>query len=100
MKKLIRVCQLNKCLDQNVRFQGLRSQIKRSLLFVNEHLSSKRNEENGHVGQTLIIFFVLLVMLSCKERIIKPNIEHIRVSMPVIRFEKDIFEANFDKIAD
>ena len=41
------------CLDQNVRFQGLRSQIKWSLLFVNEHLSGNRNAENGHSGQTV-----------------------------------------------
>ena len=49
-----RVCLLSQCLVQNVRFQGLRSQIKRSLLFVNEHLSGKRNAENGHSGQTLL----------------------------------------------
>jgi len=56
-------------LVQNVRFQGLRSQIKRSLLFVNEHLSGKRNAENGRCGQTrmnkLIIIFIVL-SFSCK----------------------------------
>ena len=50
-------------MDQKVRFQGLRSYKKRSLLFVNEHFYSKRNAEDRHYGQTLVISEEIIVRI-------------------------------------
>ena len=55
-------------MDQNVRFQGLRSYKKRSLLFVNEHFYSKRNAENGHYGQTLIKIYLIHIKFNTMEK--------------------------------
>ena len=43
-----------KCLDQKIRYQGLRSPKMRSLLVVNEQFEDEHNEDSGLYGQTLI----------------------------------------------
>ena len=52
--KVISACKKTQCLIRKRQVQGLRSQKKRSLLFVNEHFSDKRNEEIGVFLLTLI----------------------------------------------
>ena len=51
---LINACKKTLCLIRKRQVRGLRSQKKRSLLFVNEHFSDKRNEEIGVFLQTQI----------------------------------------------
>ena len=44
---------------QKVCYQGLRSSKNVSLHLVNDHFESKRNEDSGLYGQTLIIAHVI-----------------------------------------
>ena len=41
-----------KCLDQNVRDQGMRSPKMRNLLIVNEQFEDEHNADIGHYGKT------------------------------------------------
>jgi hypothetical protein len=56
--KLISACKKTLCWIRKRRVRGLRRQKKRSLQFVNEHFSDKRNEEIGVFLPTLINGFV------------------------------------------
>jgi hypothetical protein len=54
---LFSACKKTQCWIRKRQVRGLRRQKKRSLLFVNEHFSDKRNEEIGVFLPTLFIYF-------------------------------------------
>jgi hypothetical protein len=48
----------------------------------------------------LIISILCIIVFSCSPDIKKPNIDSVKVNIKVLRFEKDLFNSDFDNIED